>query len=799
MFKNYIKTAWRNIRTNVLFSTLNIGGLAIGIAICIPLFLFVMNELSFDDMYKNKKDIYRVNLKTNAGAYTQSSEVWANVPNALAPAIGKNIPEVKYVARMIKNEPASLGVNKNNFTETGLYWCDADIFKIFDIPFIEGSPSTALAKPNTIVISKEEANRLFGKENAIGKIISIDNLHNMEVTGVYETLPGNSTIDCNMIGNFLSSGFNKRIAWDNASFETFCLLDANANTELVDQRLNDILKSAVDKDDQWYSLQVQPLSKIHLFSAGILSDSARTGDIKEIKNFTLLALLILLIACINYMNLSTARSGKRAKEVGINKTLGASRGQMIKRFYIETALVAFIAILLGYFLSFFSVSLFNFISGKDLPASGLFSPVMLLCIFCLWVFTSLIAGSYPALCLSVFSPLTLMQKKISGSLFDVVFRKGLVVLQFTSSVVLIIAVMVIAQQMKFIGQKKLGFTPEGVAEIRINGVQNSEQLDALKNNLRSINGVVNISAIQAPPGEGTSGRTIFRDMGSSKGMDILTCNADNETLNVLDMKLLAGTQLPAVLSSTDTVIYTILNKQAVNYLGYTPEQAVGKIINIGGLSNKGNVVVSGVVADFNYASLRKPIGPYLYYRMNGAPEPKSILLVRFNTGAIKQTLSQMEAAFKKAVPDAAFDYRFLDSAIAALYASERVTTKVSILFSILAIFVSCLGLFGLAAFTAEQRTKEIGIRKVLGAGVLGITSLLNKDFARLIVLSIAIAVPVAMWMMNSWLNGFAYRIGISVWVLIAAALVSMFIALITVSFQAIKAATANPVKSLRTE
>lgn len=801
MFKHYVKTAWRNITGNKLFSALNIAGLAIGIAICIPLFLFVMEELSFDNMYKNRKDIYRINLQTIAGKYTTSAETWGAVPNAVGPSMVKEISGVRYTARMLKNDfgkPASLEVGRRTFIEKGLYWCDADIFKIFDVPFVTGDPVNALSRPNTIVISQAAAQRMFGRNDPMGKTILINNQKPMTVTGVYKTLPFTSTIDCDMMATFLSCRFNEYTSWSNASFETYCLLEKGTNIEAINSKLNAMENSNVAKDDRWYSLHIQPLKDIPLYSANVYSSySSHTGDIKEVRNLSLLAFLILIIACINYMNLSTARSEQRAKDVGVNKTLGASRGQMIKRFYIETALIALFAIALGYALSMGSIYLFNFVTGKHLLPGGLYSTEMLVGILILWLSITIIAGSYPALILSGFSPLLLMRKKMAKNVFDILLRKGLVVLQFTCSVVLIVAVIVVAEQMRFISKKNLGFTPDGVIALNLGGVENVKQLDALKNNLKNVAGVMDVCATQSIPGGGASGRSLYKSTGDKSGLELKTCHSDAQIVNTLGLKLIAGTTLPRTLSRTDTTIYVILNQKSVAYLGYTPQQAIGKEINAMGMGNK--TVICGVVADFNYESLRQPVGAFMYYEANNAPESFSALLVKFRTGDMVQTIRQLETVFKNSAPNAAFDYTFLDNYMATLYASEQTTSKVSVLFSILAIFVSCLGLFGLAAFTAEQKTKEIGIRKVLGASVMNITALLSKDFIKLVLISIMIAVPAAVWTMNGWLNDFAYRIHISWVILLLAALVAIAIALITVCTQAIKAAKANPVKSLKTE
>lgn len=805
MWKQYIKAAWRNVINNKLFGILNIGGLAIGIAICVPLFIYALHELSFDNQYKQRDDIYRINLTTKAAyGVTSIDEHWSSIPNAVAPAALNEIPQIKYAARFFQDgfgQPTNLRIGERNFLETGLYWSDPEILKIFPTPFIKGDAATALTNPNSIVIAASEAQRLFGEVDAIGKIITVssavDGAHQLLVTGIFKDYPDNSSFSCKMIAP-IGGTWAKNVHWSNASFTTYCLLNKNANKKEVESALNRMLINKVDSTDRWYSLFLQPLAKVHLHSATIrdlLETSGNGTTIQSIKNIGLLGLVIIIIACINYMNLSTARSEKHAKAVAINKTLGASRFQMIKRFYTETALMILIAIIIGYLLSFGGIHLFSYVTEKHLSYEWLFSFKVVVGLCCFWLMLTFIAGSYPALVLSSFSPLTLMRKGSGKSLVELFFRRGLVVLQFICSVVLIISVIVIAEQMKFVSQKNLGFTPHSVLAINISGLQNHQQYNALINGLNNIPEVQRTTVVQDVPGKSVSLNTLSANDGTTNSIPLYTCNAQNGVVETMGFKLLAGKDLPKEIEREDKNRYLVVNKKLIDFYGWSPEEAIGKEIQ--GWSE--HTYITGVVADFNYASLHQPVGAYLYYESNFGGNPYNDVLVRFNTAHFSQTLQQIENTFKKNVPMAAFDYQLLDDVIAQLYKGDKVTARISLLFSVLAIFVSCLGLFGLTAYTAEKRRKEIGIRKVLGASVLNISNMLSKDFLQLVLISVIIAIPLAILLMNHWLSNFAYRIQISWLAISLAALFAILIAYVTVSLQAIKAAKQRPVNSLKAE
>lgn len=796
MFRNHIKLAWRNLKTNSMFSVINILGLSLGLAITILLFLFITYERSYDTNYVNKDAIYRTLVKTDE---SYDNQVYCTSPAALAPALKADIPEVKYAARMLKHgfgETAFIKIEESNFLEKELYWCDPELFSIFGIPFLKGNSSTALNRPNTVTLSQSTAKKYFGDTNPIGKIITVDNNKELEVTGVFEDFPSNSTLHCNAIASFSSSWAAKNPSWSNSSFETYIQLNDNASVASVELQMQAVLDKNVDKEGQWFSLGLQPLSEVHLYSADYSNSySNRIGDINEIQNLSFLALLILIIACINYMNLMTARSQKRAKDVGINKTLGATSKSLVFRFYAETGLITLIALVIGVLMAFAAVPIFNLITEQQLNVSLLLSVELFIGLLVFWVVTTLFAGSYPAFYLSGSSAKAILNPefKRSGGIINI--RKGLVVLQFAASVVLIVGVIVIYQQLQFMQSKKLGYDPENTVAISTMGIREKEKATTLVHEFKSLSNVSETALAQGFPGVSVSGRMIFKSSNDENGMQLKTNRVDAEAIGLLQLKFLSGKSLPSIKQEGDTLIDVVLNKKAIGYLGYTPEEAIGKKVLIGGF--RGNAAIIGVVDDFNFESLHQSIGGYAFH--NAKTESKSFALVRFSSTSLSNIIDQLESKFKSVAPDSAFEYVFLDKSMEHLYAQERKAATMGLIFCVLAIFVACLGLFGLAAFTAEQRKKEIGVRKVLGASVMNITQMLSKDFVKLVMIALVIGFPIAYWLMNDWLQKFAYRINIGWETFLIAGVSALLIALFTVSFQSIRAALMNPVKSLRTE
>lgn len=799
MLKNYIKIAWRNIKANRLFTVLNIVGLVVGLCVCIMLFSFVNTELSFDKMYTHSEDIYRVNMETSE---EYNFETWAELPNAVGPAMVQDIPQVKKMTRLIKDDfgvTASLKIGDKNFTENGLYLADSTAFEMFDFNFIAGNAKNAFANPHAIVLSQSAKERFFGDKSALGEFITVNNRDTLQVSGVYTDLPKSSVIDCDMVYNIMDSWMGTNVYWSNASYETYVQLEPNAKVTQIETQATQLIDKYVDKEGKYFTqFNLQPLTKIHLYSADIREGySTKLGSISTIKSLLFLSFLVLVIACINYMNLATANSRKRRKSIGVNKVLGASRKHMLSLFYVETGILVLISVMLAFALSFFILPVFKSFTGNALGYQDLLATPILIGLGLIWLVVTLFAGSYPAISMTNIAPLSLVNKSKKKHTASEFVRKGLVVFQFAASIVLIIAVTIIIQQMNFMKNKNLGYDPSGVVAVSVKSAENSQQVKSLENALNRKAYVERIAAVQSLPGADESGRSVRRISTDNTGMPIASCRTEGNVIQTLKLNLLAGSELPQSLAKGDSIIYTLINEKILSYLNYkTPEDAVGKIINT---ELGSRAIITGVVANFNFNSLKEDSGGYMYYKSNVAPESIRTLLVRYTSQNLQQLVNDLEQTFNENLPNTAFDYTFVDKHVAQLYASEEKTARTATLFSVLAIFIACLGLFGLAAFMAEQRTKEIGVRKVLGASVAGVTRLLSKDFLKLVGIAFILASPFAYWIMSQWLQDFNYRTPIHWWVFGLAGLAAMVIAFVTISFQAIKAALANPVKSLRTE
>ncbi|WP_179352744.1 ABC transporter permease [Winogradskyella vidalii] len=795
MIKNYFKIAWRSLKTNRLFSVINIFGLSIGLATTLLLFLFILHERSFDTMYGHKDKIFRVLLHTTE----EGIETWGQVPSALGPELTEHIPNAVKSGRILQNGyggNAFIKVRDKVLTERLLFWVDPSILEMFDVKMLSGIGAEALNKPNNILLSESTAKRYFGSENPLGKTLSVDNRNTFEVKGVFEDFPDNSSLNFNAVVPFMMRQEAKHPSWGNASFETFVMLNSDKpNLGAIENKLQSIIDANMDKEQQWYTFSLQPLKEIHLNSSAY-SDSylENYGDIRQIKNLTALAIIILIIACINYMNLITARSQKKAKDVGVNKTLGASSKQLILRFYVETGLITAIAMLLGGFFSILILPSFNKIVNRTLEVSSLFSLEILSFLVLTWLVTTLISGSYPALYLSRFSPKEALKPSSNKGIMTSFIRKGLVVVQFSASVVLIVAVLVVRQQLEYIQNKNLGFNPENVIAISTTAIPDFATNEALVNAFERRPNVSLVAMAQGFPTASVSLNSIYKP-NSDVGMSVNTNLAQHNIVDILQLKLLAGQRLPELKQNGDSLVEVLINKTALDFLGYTPEEAIGKKVDAQ-LGN--NSYICGVVDDFNFTSLHKPIGAYVFH--NTARKGNyNYLLVRFKNGVLMETVSEFENTFKDIAPNSAFEYSFIDKNLEFFYQKEKQMANVSLLFSVLAVIVACLGLFALAAFMAEQRQKEIGVRKVFGASVPKIVQLLSLDFMKLILISFVISFPLAFYIMNNWLQDFAYHINIRWSVFAIASTLSLIITFFTVGYQAIKAAVANPIKSLRTE
>ncbi|MDP5082469.1 MAG: ABC transporter permease, partial [Winogradskyella sp.] len=549
----YIKIAWRNIKGSPLFSSINILGLTLSLAITTLLFLFVQHENSFNDMFSKKDQIYRVLTETSQSF---NNEVYATVPVLVAPTSIEEIPEVLDAVRFLKHgfgEPAYISTGTTEFIESSLYYVDPSLFKIFDFKLTQGNVDEALVKANTAIISKKTAIRYFGTDRVLGKTFKVDDKFDVEITGVFNDLPENTTLDGNVYTSFATSFFSKRPSWSNASIETYILTAKGSKEVALKTKLKEMLDKNIVKEQQWYSLNVQPLNEVYLYSNQYQGAySARKGSIDQVKSFTWLGLLILIIACINYMNLTTARSQKRSREVGVSKTLGASMANLMTRFYAETGLITAISVLLGMVLAWLCLPYFNQISGKEIPNSLLWSATFGIALFTIWGVTTILSGSYPAIYMSSLSAKKILSGGKIGSFWATRVRKGLVVLQFTASTALIIGVIVISNQLKFIQQTDLGFNSEQVMTISITGINEENNIKVLKQELSNLSIVSNIGSAQGYPGKRVSGRMVTNPLEDDGGLAVQTNKSDAKTLEVLGLNFLAGKNLPLLKSEGDS-------------------------------------------------------------------------------------------------------------------------------------------------------------------------------------------------------------------------------------------------------
>lgn len=799
MLTNYIKIAFRNLKKNKFFSILNILGLSIGLAISLLLLAYTKYEMSYDSMFPNQADIYRMYMKMTP---TYNSENWVNLPNVVGPQVKENVPGVLKFTRMVKHDfgaKASLKIGNETIMEDRLFLTDSSFFSMFHVEFVEGNPNTVFKEKNSVVISESRKKKFFPNGNAINQLIAINQKDTLRVTGVYKDFASNSTLDAEMIYNIMDNWMGKNLSWGNASFETYVQVKAGSDMAQMEKNATALIDKNIPKDEQYYTnFYFQPLSQVHLYSSDFRSGyTSRVGNIKTIHTLLGLSALILLIASINYMNLATARTSKNAKEVGVNKVLGARKSQITLRFYTETALVTFLSFVIGFVLAIVLAPFFKSITGAEFSLTNLFNLEFILWSIVLWLMITVLAGSFPSLYMSRINSLILMNKSVLKNSTVELAKKGLVIFQFIISSVLIISVSVMLYQMNFVKKKNLGYNPQEVISVPIKSINTMEKLQSIMGLVNQLPGTLASTPVQSMPGDNESGKTTYREIGDKTGLSTTTSSTFGPITKTLGLTLLAGQDLPANLSKTDTNTYVLINEVVLKFLGYTePQEAIGKKILTE--MNKQSII-RGVVQNFNFQSLKESIGGYSYYTMNGPSESVRELLVRFNTNDLPGYLQKLEALFKRELPDAAYDFTFVDSHVQSLYISENRSSQIIMIFSFLTIFIACLGLIGLAGFTTEQRSKEIGVRKVLGANVFNITGLLSGSFLKLVCIAFLIAAPIAWYIMNAWLAGFTYRVQIPWWSFALAAAISILITALAVGYQTVKAALANPVNSLRDE
>jgi len=804
MIKNYLKTAWRSLLNNKSYATLNVVGLAVGIAACLLIFMIIKYETSFDTYHAKKDNIYRVmSLRYNP----DGMEYESGVPFPTGASLRLDFPQLKQVASIIKANGTLLSFNddKTNsikkFKEDDTYYTEPQFFDVFDFTWLAGDKKTALNDPNTIVLTQSEANKFFGDwKNAIGKTIKLQNKTDLKVTGILNDPPVNTDFPLKAVVSYASLKVKGSDYYDNINNWTsiygehycFVLMPDNQNIAQFNKGLEGFVKKHIPPGPDKSGMQLQPLSDIH-YNTEVSKYTEGEFSHRLIDAIALIGIFLLVIACVNFINLATAQAVNRSKEVGIRKVLGSTREQLVFQFISETFIITLAAIVIGIVVAFMALPYFNKLLDIQLNSSFLMDPQVILFIVILLVAVTFLAGFYPAMILSGFNPITALKNKIAASSTNgVSLRRGLVVLQFCIAQVLIIGTLVIISQMDYFKNKSLGFAKNAIINVGMpNDSVSLTRINTLHDELLQQPGVKDVSYSFTSPSDNSNWNSNFTYNNAAKPSDFQANMkwADPEYFKLYDLKIVAG----RAYIKTDTVHEVVVNETLLKKLGVLdPNSAINKSMIVQGKK----VQIVGVVKDFNVTSLKRQIPPVI---MACYKDVYQTINIKVQPADLKQTLSSIERQWNGAFPDYVYDYKFLDTKIANFYKSEDQLSQLYKIFAGIAIFISCLGLYGLISFMAVQRIKEVGIRKTLGASVGSIVYLFSKEFTVLILVAFAISAPVGWFVMHRWLLTFTYRYSFGPGIFLIAIAASVLIAWLTVGYKALRAALSNPVKSLRNE
>ena len=801
MINNYFKIALRNIWKNKVFSAINIIGLAIGIAACIIIMVFVYYEKSFDDIHT--KNIYRLDEVQKFEGMVEPQNVALSM-YPMATTLKQEFPEIKNFTRVRQNEKVNIRLGDKRIILPDVFYVDSTFLEMFDFPLIKGNRETLLQKPNSLLLTEESASKLFGKEDPMGKTVVRygEDTIPFTITGILKNVPANSHMQFDGLFSF-STIYNPRMMenWGGNWLTTYLEIDRHANIAAMEKKFPSFLKSHMS-DDGWkfYELFLQPLKEIHANSSNITHDyiNYQKFDKKHVYIFSIIGLIVLIIACINFMNLSTARSAGRAKEVGVRKSIGARRGQLGIQFLVESILIAILALFLAIGLVLLVLPAVSSLSERELKLPLFSNPFVFLQLLGGTTLVGIIAGLYPAVYLSSFNPVAVLKGAVQSGPNKFNFRNLLVITQFTGAVFLIVATIFAVKQLRFMQEKDPGFNKEQIVVIPLNNTAN-KNYETIKQTFLKNTLISSVTASQQRLGNNLhQGGITFHGNGPARDLTSSQVIVDHDFLNLYDIKLVAGKNFSSE-ASENASTYIINEALAKELLKDEPnasyETLLGKMFGFSGMDSSGKII--GVAKDFNFNSLHHKIETLLIFNQKdwGYGE----MSVKINGAKSKEAIKYLEANWATLVPDIPFEYKFLDQHFEELYRADNQVSKIIGYLAALAIIIACLGLFGLASYSAEKRTKEVGIRKVLGAGVFNLAALLSGSFIKLVGISIIIAWAIAWFVVKNWLQDFAYRINMSWWVFAVAGIAALMIALFTVSFQAIKAAVANPVKSLRTE
>jgi putative ABC transport system permease protein len=795
MIKNLLLVAIRNFKRDKWYSILNILGLTIGITSSLFLIFYIKDELSFDRYHKKADRIYRINSYIKEP--DKDAMKLAITPFLMGPVLKKDYPEVEEAVRFAGAGKTMYKNGDLSFYEDKIFYCDSNVFKVFTYHFIEGGPQNALVEPNSLVLTQSIAKKIFGNDKSIvGKSLQNDKGDIYKITGVVKDIPQNSHIIFNVLASISSLPKDFADSWRDFGFFNYVLLKPNTNTAAFERKLLPLYDKYLAPIYAPYNIKIrfaaQPITAIHLHS-DMTNEPEEVGSISYIYIFGTVALFMLLIACINYMNLTTARSARRAKEIGIRKVSGSSKTQLVAQFLVESAVSAFIALLLSIGLIVLFLPTFNSIAGKFISFNTLLEPGTFLILISIVLFVGLTGGSYPAFYLSKFNPVHILKGSLSKSSSNVTLRRALVVTQFTISMIMLICTWVVYGQLKYLRNKDLGFNKEHIVSLMVNANNAvGSKIQAFKNDIQKNPGIVSVSTAQTIPGGKNLNFILFSVEAKDgfKEQGISNYAIDEDYFKTLGMQIRKGRNFSGL---SDTLRTIIINENMVNYFGWN--DPIGKKVKFPGDTTGAFFEVVGVVKDFNQTSLYNPIAPLiLFYRPNN-----NSVQVKLNPTNIPATIARIEKLWKATFPDLPFSYTFLGQDFDSQYAADQKRGKIFTTFSILTILITCLGLLGLIAFITQQRQKEISIRKIMGAGVRQIVPLITTNFILLVGISCLIAFPVAYLFMDKWLKIFPYNTGLSIAPFLLSALIVLLITMLTVVFHTTRAAVANPVKSLRIE
>jgi putative ABC transport system permease protein len=805
MYQNYLKIALRSLARQKGYSAINIVGLALGISVCALIALYVADELSYDRTYPNAERIYRVDADMRFQGRAFSLAV---APPPMAPVLKAEFPEIEDATRFRGGGVWNFSTDNSTFREERVAFSDPAFFNVFSAEIVQGNGVESLTQPFSMVITEELAHKYFGNENPIGKRLKGGDDKFYTVGAVMKRLPAASHLRFNVLISMSSEEQSKSSEWEGYSYNSYILLKTGAKPESVNAKFPGLIRKYIapgieremqityDKflsDGNYFNCFAFPLTKIHLQSGSKSGEISPNGSMQYVLIFAGVAAFVLLIACVNFMNLSTARAANRAKEVGIRKTLGSQRGQLVAQFMAESSLMVLCAVFLALCIVEAVLPAFNSLASKELSRVALLQPQFVGMMAILFVVVSLLAGAYPAFVLSGFQPVKVLKGDKSSGSKNKNLRSTLVVVQFTASVALVIGTLVIFTQLQFIQSKNLGYNREQVLLVNDASTLADGSAQRFRQEVARLSGVKSATVSNFLPTSGDrNSDTFFTGNTKTLTNGVQLWRVDAEYLPTLGMELSKGRNFDIAFPS-DSSSAIINEVAAAKFFG--TENPLGKTLQTANDNRKGTYTIVGIVKDFHFETLHEAIQPLVMFygtKFGGTA-------IRFNAAETASVLSQVESTWKRLRPNAPFEYKFMDDSFREIYKSEQRIGAILGVFTALAIAIACLGLFGLAAFTAEQRTKEIGIRKVLGASVASIIALLSKDFLKLVGIAIVLATPLAYWGMGAWLQDFAYRVELSWWVFASAGAASVVIAFMTVAGQAWRAAQANPVKSLRSE